>query len=316
MGAGALGQVYGAELARGAATISYLVKPRQEREVRGGVSVTRLRRMRSPATASVKPARVYTDPAAVADTDWHSVWLMVDSTALTGPWLRSLGGSVGDSTIVALDQNLADRPVLAAVWPESQLVALSVADLAWSAPLGTERPERITYYRPPGGAAMLAGRPDRVAPLRAVLRDSGVRTRTGRHGTGAAYAALTVPFMAALEIANWSFNALRADTTLASQAAFEALTAVAAERGLSAPPDPRALDRRMRVMMRVLPMLTPFDLEEFMRVHGTKIGSQTRSMLSAWAELGERRMLPVSHLRALAEAMPPAPPKPAHRQNR
>ncbi|MGK8506481.1 ketopantoate reductase family protein [Nocardia asiatica] len=305
VGAGALGQVYGAELARGAATISYLVKPRQFEEIRGGVTVTRLRRSRGPAMTSLAPAHVYTDPTAVAGTEWHSVWLMVGSTALHGPWLRSLREAVGESTIVALDQSLGDRPALAAVWPENQLVALTVADLAWAAPLGTEHTGHTAYYRPPTGAAVLAGTPERVAPVRAVLRGAGSRVRTGRVGNGVAYAAQTVPYVACLEIAGWSFRALRTDTSLAADAAFEAATIVSAERGLAAPPHPRVLDLRMRAMMRLLPVLAPFDVGHFWRVHCTKIGPQTRAMLRGWADLGEQRGLPVTHLRNLDAAMPP-----------
>ncbi len=305
VGAGALGQVYGAELARGAATISYLVKPKRFEEVRAGVTVTRLRRARGAATTSLVPARVYTDPAAVADTEWHSVWLMVDSTALHGTWLQSLRAAVGESTIVALDQSLGDRPALTAVWPEDQLVALTVADLAWAAPLGAERTDHTAYYRPPKGTAVLAGRPERVASLRSVLQGAGSRIRTGPLGNGVAYAAQTVPYVASLEVTGWSLSALRADTSLASYAAFEAATIVATERGLAAPPHRRVLDRRMRAMLRLLPVLAPFDVESFWRVHCTKIGQQTRAMLSGWADLGEQRGLPVTHLRTLDAAMPP-----------
>ncbi|WP_158675527.1 ketopantoate reductase family protein [Nocardia stercoris] len=305
VGAGALGQVYGAELARGTATISYLVKPRQAAQLRDGVTVTRLHRTRGPATTTLKPARVYTDPAAVADTGWHSVWLMVDSTALHGTWLRSLREAVGDSTVVAFDQSLGDRPALAAEWPEDQLVALTVGVLAWAGPLGAERHDHTAYYRPPGGATILAGKPDRVTPLRDALEAARTPARTGRVGAGPALAAQNVPYLAALEIAGWSMNALRADTATAAEAAFEAATIVAAERGLPAPPHRWALDRRMRATLRILPVLAPFDVETFWRVHCTKIGPQTRTMLRDWAEAGERRGLPTTGLRALAAAMPP-----------
>ncbi|WP_024804074.1 ketopantoate reductase family protein [Nocardia sp. BMG51109] len=306
VGAGALGQVYGAELARGAATVSYLVKPGRADGVRDGARVARLRRLREPAAMSLTPARVYTDPGAVADTDWHSVWLFVDSTALQGAWLRPLRRAVGGSTVVSLDQSLGDRPALTAVWPAEQLVSLTVPDLAWAAPLGAPDPDHTAYYRPPGGAAVLAGSPERVAPVRALLRNAGVAARTGRVGNGVAYAARTVPYVASLEVADWSLAALRADTTPASRAAVEAATVVAAEHGLRAPYR-RVLDRQMRVMLRMLPALAPFDTESFLRAHFTKVGPQTRAMLRDWADLGEQRGLAVTHLRSLEASMPPLP---------
>ncbi|MFC4127360.1 ketopantoate reductase family protein [Nocardia rhizosphaerae] len=307
VGAGALGQVYGADLARGGAAVSYLVKPGQAERVRGGMTVERLRRWRPDAATTVEPARVYTEPAAVADTAWDSVWLLVDSTALRPDWLDTLRAAIGTTTVVTLDQSLGDLITLTRLWPSDQVVAVTVAELAWTTPLGTARPGPTAYYRPPGAAVILTGTPARVAPIRAALSRGGAPARIRRNGGGIARAARTVPYLAALEVADWSIATLRSDLSPASHAAFEAATIVAAERGLPAPPSRRTMEWTAWMAWGMFPALAPFDAPEYLRAHFTKVGAQTRAMLREWAELGEHRGLPAGHLRDLVAAMPPLP---------
>jgi 2-dehydropantoate 2-reductase len=103
-----------------------------------------------------------------------------------------------------------------------------------------------------------------------------------------------VPYIAALDAADWS---PRAPLGLAARASAEA---VATLGGKLAPPAWLA-----GLALRVLPLVVPFDLGDYLRAHFTKVGAQTRLMLDGWIARGEARQLPVARLRELRRSLTP-----------
>jgi 2-dehydropantoate 2-reductase len=282
VGDGALGQVYGSRLATGGASVSYLVKPGrawQERTLR------RLRRWRAPVVERLRPDAVLTDPAG----DWDMVWLCVSSTALRGPWLRDLLAATGAATVVSIGQDVRDLAVLTEVWPAEQIVQIvQVAPTVLAFPTDAG----MAYWLPPGARNGVSG--DRARLVMAALRAGGLGARTARPGSGELTAARMVPYIAALDAADWS---PRAPLGLAARASAEA---VATLGGTLAPPAWLA-----GLALRVLPLVVPFDLGDYLRAHFTKVGAQTRLMLDGWIARGEARQLPVARLRELRRSLTP-----------
>ncbi|WP_158578769.1 ketopantoate reductase family protein [Spongiactinospora rosea] len=294
VGAGALGQVFGAWLAAGGAQVGYLVKPGREKWGEGGVPVYRLGRGGAVEQRLV-PHEVLTRPVP---GKWDMVWLCVDSTALSGRWMADLRDATGSATVVTITQSGQDVAILAEVWPREQIVQVTPAVFAYQAPLAVEVPRPgIAYWVPPGATLGVHGGEARVREVVAALRAGGVRAKAERlAGGGDLDAARMMPFIAALENATWSIRATR--YALAAGASREALAITAARYGRRPPSGVPAW--LARAALRVLPRVVPFDLPAYLRTHFTKVSAQTGLMLEEWIEEGTARGLPVTDLKALS----------------
>jgi len=329
-----VGQSYGHCLARGGAALSFLVKPKYAAEARRGFPVYPLneRSARRGEPQRLEGFGVLTSAKEVAtraaEAPWDAVWLCVSATALRGPWLGPLLRATGDATVVLLTPGLEDRAhVLAAMeeggsppaLAEARLVQGVITLIAFHAPLGGEvaaagalgaRVPGTAYWFPPGGRLPLAGDPARVAPLVEALARGGCRARLDPSAarSGALASALMMPYLAALEAAGWEFAAVRRSPSLVTawRAGGEALAVVAAETGASVPWSARlARPWIVRLVSRLAPLVFPFDIETFLRVHFTKVGDQTRFMLGRYASLAAQRGLPHEHLDAVLAGLPP-----------
>lgn len=118
-------------------------------------------------------------------------------------------------------------------------------------------------------------------------------------------------YLTALEAVDWSLRALRASSelALAARAGREAIAIVARTWG---PPAPIA---RLGMALAVRPVLVtlalwfaervmPLPLEAYLRTHFTKVGEQTRLIVSSVIADGRAASLPVRELEALAATVP------------
>jgi 2-dehydropantoate 2-reductase len=62
----------------------------------------------------------------------------------------------------------------------------------------------------------------------------------------------------------------------------------------------------VRVVLRLAPLLFPFDLETYTRVHFTKVGDQMRLSLPQYIESGKKHGVGVAALEQLARMLPPS----------
>jgi 2-dehydropantoate 2-reductase len=305
-GAGAVGAVLGAHMARGGAAVDLLVRPGRERELQAGLRAWRVRRGRRPAAAELHPRRVLTtdDVARGATERWDAVLLCVASNVLREPWVASLAAAVPSATLVCVGQSPGDAEHLAAVARAGErIVALPPALLAWPGRLGDELPEPgIAYWLPPGAAQEVGGERHRAEPIVTALRAGGLRARRvpDAGARGALRAARTMPLVAALELKGWSLRALRRDPILAT-AATAASEAVAALRDGRTPRGGGA--RSAALALRLLPLLAPFDVEAYAQGQFSKVGAQTRLMLGEWIVRADGRRLAAPALRELREAL-------------
>lgn len=307
-GAGAGGLVHGHLLARNGADVSYLVKPGQEGWAEDGMPIYRLRHAGGPVGERLVPSHVFTDAATAAGHGWDMVWLCVASTALGGRWMNELRDATGAAIVVSIGQDPGDRPTLERTWPADRIVRVAPTLLAHPTGLGgvSFPAPGMAYWVPPGTAARVSG--DRARSVVHALRRGGMRARyTDKAGDGELTAALTMPYVAALEGAGWSLPALSSDVRLAAAAAREAADVVAALYGARAPRRFLTSPSVTRPALRVLPRLVPFDLPAYLQSHFTKVGAQTRQMLDRWIAEGDARAMSVVHLRELRGALTPAP---------
>ncbi|MFI6179856.1 ketopantoate reductase family protein [Nonomuraea sp. NPDC051191] len=297
VGAGALGQVFGAWLAAAGARVSYLVRP--GREGWEGASLYRLRWGRAPVGERIVPYEVSSEPPRER---WDMVWLCVDSPALRGEWTSALREVTGTATVVTIGQDPGDLHTLARVWPQEQIVQVTPMLLAYQAPLEREVPgPGVAYWVPPGSATGVTGA--RAPQVVAALRAGGVRARrVTRAGAGELTAARMIPYIAELESSGWRLPVSSTGLRRAAAAVREAAGVVSAQHGLRA--SLSVPSWAVGLALRVLPWLLPFDLRRYLETHFTKVSAQTRLMLDGWIAEGAARSLPVGRLSALRDSLP------------
>jgi len=315
VGAGAVGQVYGRHLAMGGADVSFLVKPKHEAACRHGFTVYPLSETGTPARR-FEGFGILTDPGRAQDSAWDQVWLAVPSTALReGDWLAPLGRATGHATIVFLPPNLDDRSLLTDLVADERIVDGIIGFLAYAAPLPGETrfaEPGIAYWSPPLSPSAFSGAADRVRAVVAALRagDLPAVQRNDVMRSLPFLNAILYGYLAALELADWSFAKLREGDSLAiaGRAAREAMAIGAAAVARPVPLRLRLASSSwlVRIGSRFAPWFMPLPLEPYLRAHFTKIGGQVRIGLQTYVDLGTREGLPTDALAKLTHALPPA----------
>lgn len=303
IGAGAVGQVYGSHLARAGVQVAAFVKPGQADDAARGFTVHRHRLFRAPVTETFTPAEVITSPEEVEGSRWDLVFLCVPTSALEGiePVLRGVGGA----TVVAFQPGLHALARLEGIVPPAHLVTGTIAFLAYAAPLeGESLAPGTAVFHPPLAATLLSGEAPRVDALVELLRRGGcpARAHPDAHVATTFSTSALMPQITALHAAGWSFDALLAGNwlTLAARAASEAMEVAAAETG-EKPPLSRHLLRPLllRLLVRLSPLLLPFDLERYLRAHFTKVNAQSRLLLEDYRASARRHGLDADALERL-----------------
>jgi hypothetical protein len=110
---------------------------------------------------------------------------------------------------------------------------------------------------------------------------------------------MTQPYIAMLGTLDWSVRKLGQEVALPALAAREAATVTAAMYAMAPPARLGTSATLARVALRALPLLVPFDLHRYLRVHFSKLSEQTEQMIDGWIAEGRERSLPIAGLEAL-----------------
>ncbi len=317
VGAGAVGQVYGYHLARGGAHVSVYVKPRHVDEATRGFELFAIHSRARRERRVFVPGAVVSDAAAIREQRFDQVWLCVASTSLMDgsldPLLDALrSGASARASVVSLLPGTFVKERLLAVVPEAQLVFGIIGLQSYHAPLvGSQARYELetgpgtAYFFPPGGASTFSGVGDHATRAVTALRMGGAPARAVADAwveLGFS-SALLMPIIAAIEAVDWSLERFRrsAESAIATRAAREALTIVAAETG---EPEPIYAELIRPFVVRlgfgfIAPTFAPLDIEAFFRYHFGKVGAQTKMLFDEYIREGEARELSVDALREL-----------------
>lgn len=282
-----MGQVYGHHFQRGGASVAFLVKPAHAEAAHRGfvlhpLNVPARKRMPVPFTGF----SVFTEATVAAREKWDAIVLCVTTDALgKGSWLRELCAGLGDATLVSLQGGLEGRAQLAALVPPEQTVSGVIAIISYAAPLpGESLAPGVAYWLPPLVKNPFSG--PRAAAVAEVLNRGGLPSSVAKGDLtlkSAVGEAVLGSLIMALEIAGWSFDALRRDRELrilACRMMREGAQVAARHHGFGAPLAPRLIRPWMlRAAVRALPPFFPMDIETYLRVHFTKVGPQMHDAL-------------------------------------
>lgn len=290
VGAGAIGQVYGAHLKRAGAYVAVYVKPKYVEACKRGLTLYNQRLFRRHTVETFQPDDVLADVGAIASQRWDQVWLCVSTAALEGEWLDALLEAIGDATLVTLQPGMRVIDRVARVVPPQQVVSGTIAFISYQAPLPNEPLDPgVAYFFPPLGASRFSGHPDRVDPVVAALRRGGCPARVHKDSRMmlAFSSAFLMPHITALEAAGWTFEDFRHGpwTRLAARAVAEAMRVAAAQFD-ARPPWWRVFVHPglVRAMTLLAPVVMPFDLERYLRYHFTKVHDQNKLVMGDFYE--------------------------------
>lgn len=316
VGAGAVGQVYAWHLSQAGHEVSFFVKAKYAQSLSNGATLYRLGHWRKEQQ-KLSGFSLVTDVAAVAAQRWDHVWLALPSDAMRGALAAEIMAAVGQATVVCLQPDVEDIDYVRCHVPPAQLVQGLITFISYQSPLpGLDGPEGIAYYLPPMAPGLFSGEATRVANVVSALMAGGLSAKSVPDFAQAAAAApaMLQPLIAALEVHEWRLNSFTASSSfhLGLAASREALAVVEMHVGADIRPlKPLLSPLTWRLVLPVIKRLAPFDLEQFIRYHYSKVRVQSLQMLDSYIRIGKQHGLPTPTLESLRTKMASAASLPA-----
>lgn len=315
IGAGAVGLVYGKHLADGGAQVTLYVRPSRREEARAGYDLTRVWLFGARKTSRFVPHAVVTSTSEALALDVDQAWVATSTTALGEPWLAELLAAVPRANVVFLQPGGDAIARMKALVPDDERrVRGAIAMASWASPLAgsrepreTSTPEGIAYLLPPLGPTGFEG--PRAKEIAAALSRGGCpAVVTNVTKSLAVGSSILLPHVVALEAGEWRLARLasRELAALAAGASREALAIACASLELPPPFLARLLARALvtQIVARVARLVTPFDLEVYLRAHFLKVRDQTVLLIGEYIRDGRARSLPTTSLEALRARVP------------
>lgn len=314
VGAGATGTVLGNALLRGGARVDYYVRPPHRERLSRPLLLNR-QGLFTLSSEEFADFRTFCSPAELAGETWDEVWFTMPSDAFRQPWLEEFLPATGHATLVILQPDPEDIAWLRQHGGRDRnLIQGLIQFSAWQSPLPHEPADRrgITCLVPPATPAMIFdSEPVESATIVATLRSGGLSaaTRADLPAHAARMAALMVPLMAGLELADWNLTryARHEVLDLALAAAQEAVAAESARFSLTPPLTLRGLLNRpaLWLALNALPWVPGFNAGAVLGYHFRKVDRQTRLMLDTYRQHAEKHGLPHGALDRLRATLPP-----------
>lgn len=309
IGAGAVGQAYGYQLAEAGHQVTYLIKEKYRTSLEQGAYLYQLHKDKS-----LQRPLHYTNFALTSDwstlneTQWDQIYLCVSSSALASIPFHQLKQAVTtNTTLVVLQPGPKDMARVTQHIAPDQVVQGTITLISYKVPLNDEVVVQpgTAYWLPPLAPVPFAGAHDRVRDIVITFKQAQIPARVAPSlEKDALYAtAAFLTFIAALETADWQFDVLinsRSRRRALTTATKQAIAALHLETDISPPLWHRLINPvTLRMLLTVAPKVTPFDLEAFFRVHFTKVHHQTQEILQTYLAMAEKQHIDAMELAQL-----------------
>ena len=302
VGAGAVGQVYGFHLAKGGADVSFYIKEEYAAEMKEGFELYQLSLFGKVLHGRTKHHHFtqfsyISDTASLRQHSFDYILLTVSSTALRSGWWEAFEDAAGDAHIVSLQPALDDAELILKTLPKERFIKGLIQFFSYQSPLpGHNEPKGVHYLLPPV-AGLFENESGRARDLIQTLKSGGFNAqhRDNLNFYSSSLSSISIPLTAALEISGWRIsNLIKGDSLrVGLDAAREANQAIALTlRGK--PVSPMLVKEWLvRMFLRIVPFVFPFDVEAYLKFHFSKVGDQTRLMLEQF--IGHARDNALSH---------------------
>jgi hypothetical protein len=311
VGCGAVGQVYGLFLQQAGVELGLYDKPdvaeklKQAKE-RGGLPLFQVvGRRRDPVARRLADFRVIADEEQARRFAPGQIWFTVPSPVYHTEWFRSFLRQVPSRRVVCFAPE-GGRPEFIPPDGAERMVFAGTAFMAWQGgpEAGGGTAGGVNFWRTPLGIP-LAGAKEACREVGGILLKAGfwyTADRPDSRTQGCITAAMTA-FTAGLELAGWSLREFRRNpwrgrsAAACREAVWGQLSKVGAlQRAVLGTP---VLSAAFRLVAWILPRLTPFDLERYLRFHYTKTREQTLALLAMFAGDAEAAGTGAENIRAL-----------------
>lgn len=318
VGCGAVGQVLALHVVGAGHELAFYARPRSAAGLRralgeDGLVLAQVSHFRKhPSVRRLRDYRVVEDLGGSQAFDPDQIWFTTPSPVYHSEWFRSFVSRVRADRVVCFAPEGRRPDMMPVGLPEDHFVFAGVTFVAWQGDLGVGAgpSDGVSFWLPPGVPIPLMGTATACAEVAEVLETAGLRAagqRPGYQPVQGAVTAVMTTFVAGLELSSWSLRAFRTSPwrRRAARAAQEAV--------LTQLPNAGALTKRLLgiplsslgfgLATFLVPIILPIDAEAYLRFHFLKTRDQTLALLELFAEDGRRRVLQVSEIRALRQAL-------------
>lgn len=293
IGAGAVGLVYGKQLAAGGHRITFLVRPKYVEDHADGTILYNLnkdRKLNKPI--AFKDYQVISSMEEVAEQAWDQIYLCFSSKALQAYDFDQLKANLqGQPIIVMLQPGTADYNKLSRTFSRTEIVEGMITLISYWAPMSTESAEHpgVAYYFPPFMPTPFSGETGPRNEIIQTFKSGGIRASSTKSVPMDALfpSSFLGVFLTALEASNWKFRQLASDRPMLKDLE-QALNEVF--RGLEQKyktkrPLPFYVAGKptiIRMLLFLAPKVMPMDIETYFELHFTKVKSQTKMFIQEY----------------------------------
>jgi len=270
------------------------------------------RHRRQPSARRLTRYQVVTNAAGCRRFKPDQIWFTTPSTVYYSPWFREFVSSIPSGRVVCFAPEGGRTEFIPEGATEDRFVFGGITLIAWQGDLagGGGRPEGVNFWRPPLLEIPLMGSKEACLEAAEPLKKAGLRVGVkgrGFYKSQASITAILTALVAGLELSGWSLAAFRRGPWLktAARGAREAVHSQHSGVGV--------LTRVLLGLLLsvtgvflisfVMPLLTPFDLEQYLKFHYRKTEDQSLALLALFVGDGERQGRPVTNLRLLLAAL-------------
>jgi ketopantoate reductase len=291
IGAGAVGQVYGYHLHQGGAEICFYIKEKYAADLDKGFELYQHSLFGKILGGRTQHGHFnqfsyISSVEALEAQSFDYIINTVSSTALRSGWWESFKNASGSANIVGLQPALDDTQFILQTLPVERYIKGLVQFVAYQSPLpGGHEPSGLHYILLPI-SGLFENENARASALMKTLKKGAFRTKhqNNLNFYSSRHSSITIPLTAALEQADWKIaKLLQAENLHAGlQAAKESNLAVSQVLQQKGIPSFFLKPGLIRLILRLMPLVFPFDIEVYLKYHFTKVGDQTRLMLEQY----------------------------------
>lgn len=319
VGCGAVGQVLGLYLQKAGAELAFYARPAAAEKLKAGLSngglplfQTSHFRRRDPIAHRLEYYQVVTDEAGSQSFMPDQIWFTTPSPVYHSDWFREFLQTVPSKRVVCFAPEGGRPEFYREDGFEERLVFGGISFISWQGELegGGGRREGVNFWLPPLLEIPLMGANKACLEVEALLKKAGFRTSVKKpefYQTQASLTAVMTAYVAGLELSEWSFRNYRRSPWLriAAGSSREAALSQHPKTGIIMKALLRILLSRVGFSLGscFLPLLFPFDLEEYLRFHYWKTRDQTLALLAMFIGDGISRGLPVENSQALLQEL-------------
>ena len=288
IGAGAVGQVYGYHLAKGGAVVSFYIREQYAVELDKGLDLYQHSLFGKVLKGRARHHQFnqfsyIADTASLRQESYDYILNTVSSTALRSGWWEAFKNASGNAYIVSLQPALDDAELILKTLPRERFIKGLIQFFSYQSPLpGSDEPTGIHYLLPPV-AGLFENESGRASDLIQALNKGGFNARHQQdlNFYSSSLSSISIPLTAALEISEWRISKLieRDNLQLGLAAAREANQAIALALDGKQVSSRLLREWLVRLFLRIVPIVSPFDVEAYLKFHFSKVGDQTRLML-------------------------------------